>query len=215
MPKISVRRPLITAVSCAVVLSVVWLWPNHHHNSRPAASHPSTRSKIVTSPAPANTPAPTPVATPVATVTGTPSAPRGVNFGDPTAVAAAYVTHAQSLDWHWNGAAGYLPAIRPLSTPLHWAHDLAPMINAPSGATWEEAKADHVTWAVTVSDSFVNPEAPRTAASCWVRVVYDVLLTADDQHGRPGGVPEIGYLNVALQHMNGRWLVAQTSTDGG
>jgi len=211
------RRALRIAGVIAAVLVVaggaIWVLARGHDGNHRADS--ASGPAVVTATLPTRGSSTRPASSSLATSTAPKVAPAGVDNRRPESVAAAYVTHAQSLDWHWAGPDGYLPAVKPLVTPAYWNTTLAPMKSYTAGGQWYELKAGHVLWTITVTDARVIAEAPRTPASCIVRVVYNQLEQGDASHGRTGGVPFIGYANVSMHKVNGRWLVAGVSTDGG
>jgi len=204
-----IRRRLIAAVASVAACGAAIGWAavsSSSHNKRQA---PPTRTVTASVPAPASTSA---VSSPPPSAPAA-AAPAGVDFSQPESVAAAYVRAEQSLDWHWDTAAGYLPLVQPLSTPEHWAKDLAPLADAPSGATWAEIKAGHGMWTVTTDSVGILPRS-QGPTGCAVRVGYSILMTGDAEHARPGGVTEKNITNVHMKLVDGRWLVASMSSYG-
>jgi hypothetical protein len=207
------RRILIGAITVAAsVGGTAWAITATSGGHHAAVARPSA---TVSAPRPvATSPSPIAPATTTAASTSPAPTPSGVDFSKPESVAAAYVRAAQSLDWHWNSAAGYLPQIKPLSTPTHWTKDLEPLATAPSGAEWLELKAGHVLWTVTPTYVHIIEAAPHGATYCIMRVAFTVLLSGDAEHGRPGGTPENSLINLAMQKVGNRWLVDQTLNGG-
>lgn len=207
-----IRRRLIAAVVSIAACGAAIGWAavsSSSHNGRQATP---TRTVTASVPAPASTPGPS-VSSPPASSAPAAAAPAGVDFSQPESVAAAYVRAEQSLDWHWTTAAGYLPLVQPLSTPEHWAKDLAPLADAPSGATWDEIKAGHGMWTVTPTYVGILPRS-QGPTGCAVRIGYSILMTGDAEHARPGGVTEKNITNVHMSLVDGRWLVASMSSYG-
>jgi hypothetical protein len=211
------RRLAVLGFALSVAAAVGWLafgrgqGGSHQPAQRAAGRAPTTAATTSPMRASASTVSSSAVSSP-----STPLSPTAkVNYSDPAAVASAYVVATKSLDWHWSTAAGYLPAVKALSTPAHWKTDLAPLAGYDSGATFYDLKAGHVRWAPTVNYAGRIAAAPHDSGHCFVRVVVDILLTGDADHGRPGGATETAFENVQMEKVGGRWLVAGTSTSGG
>jgi hypothetical protein len=202
------RALRVSGLLAALIIGagIAWTSRSHANESAPHAA----RTVVVTITV---TPEPT-ISTPTrqAQPSRSSAAP---SYRGPEAVAAAYVTAAHSLDWHWTSAAGYLPKIKPLVTADYWAAKLEPLAAAPSGQSWLAFKSAHGLQTVTVAESSIAIGAPRTATGCVVRVTYSRTISGDPTVPQGEGSTAQGVENVVMLLVAGHWLVSNTSTDGG
>jgi hypothetical protein len=202
---------VFVSVGIAVAAGISGYGDHHHKNATSASSPPASSPSVSVSATPSASVSVVVEAPPSAT--SEPPARSGVP-NTSAGVATAFVTAEQSLDWHWNNPMGFLPSIESILTAPYFKQ-LNTMAAAPSGQVWLDAKAGHVRWSITVTATYLVTAAPHGSTFEVRRVIYKQLDTGDKDHGRPGGVPLVGYLNVYTQKIGGRWFVSDSSTDGG
>jgi hypothetical protein len=134
---------------------------------------------------------------------------------NPESTAASYISVSRSLDWRWASPAGYLPKVKQLVVPAFWSTTLAPLAGATGGQSWLDFQAGHGLQTIRITSAAVAAGAPRTATGCVVRVAYTRTVSGGGNlEDRGGSIVQVTE-NVTMQKASARWLVADTSSEGG
>ncbi|MCX4763817.1 hypothetical protein OG562_23180 [Streptomyces sp. NBC_01275] len=140
--------------------------------------------------------------TPSTSASASPSASAtGVDFGDPEAVASAFVYSYVLQDWAVDGPRGYLDRIRPYSTAAYvkklrdTSSDRCDLICQGDKKSGVKVTADDI-------GTVIPDEAPRSANSAWVQVSYTERTSWEG-----GGDGSDTGMVLVLTKSGGKWLV--------
>ncbi|MFG2330120.1 hypothetical protein ACGFMM_10885 [Streptomyces sp. NPDC048604] len=184
------------AALCLVALAAAVSGCTQEGKPSPGASSatPSVSSAPGTGQPTAPAPSPKPTTSPSASTAG-------LNYGDPEAVASAYVDAYVRQNWAVDAPRAYLKRIKPYATASY----IAKLRGSSSDRCDLMCEADKKSGVRVSADGIgtvIPPEAPRTSRSVWVQVSY-----VERTSWPGGGDGSKAYTVLELVKSGSKWLV--------